>query len=254
MNLTELTKNGLLNQLVASFRQSDMAEMLLDRINFPVYLRPRFPTRGNTLGYWQGICQQIQNGVLSTGNDLQPLIDEAAEIYQGNPIFQKYKSNSLNFNTTNNPSSQHSFHPQNKLQVFLCHSSDDKPTVRELSQKLKNDGFQPWLDEENILPGQNWELEIEKAIESTDIILVCLSQSSVTKVGYVQKEIKFALDIADRQPEGSIFVIPVKLQECQIPRRLSKKQWVDLYTDVVKGYGRLVNALEHKANELELKQ
>ncbi len=263
----ELTKKGLLNQLAALFKQPDMAEMLLNTIDFPESLRPIFPTSGNTLGYWQGICRQIQNGVLPTGNDLQPLIDEAANLFPGNPIFQQYQSDSPNFNSSNNqlsnfspatypnnPSSRNSSNTQSRLQVFLCHSSGDKPTVRKLYQQLKNDGFQPWLDEENLLPGQDWELEIEKAVESADIILVCLSQSSVTKVGYVQKEIKFALDIADRQPEGSIFIIPVKLQSCQIPRRLSNKQWVDLYPDSVKGYSRLVSGLEHKAKELGFNQ
>ena len=273
MHLRDLIRNGILNQLAVSFNDETMADLLLNTIDFPGHMRPIFPTKGKTLGYWQGICQQIQNGVVPSGNDLQSLVDAAADIFPANSVFQKYRSNLSDFNNSNIQSSKDSqqinFSVENNyeniadnsnsqkkraLQVFLCHSSGDKPTVRKLYQQLKNDGFQPWLDEENLLPGQDWELEIEKAVESADIILVCLSQSSVTKVGYVQKEIKFALDIADRQPEGSIFIIPVKLQSCQIPRRLSNKQWVDLYPDSVKGYSRLVSGLEHKAKELGFNQ
>ncbi len=49
------------------------------------------------------------------------------------------------------------------LKVFLCHASADKPKVRELYRTLKRRGVQPWLDAEDLIPGQNWEVEIPKA-------------------------------------------------------------------------------------------
>lgn len=52
------------------------------------------------------------------------------------------------------------------LRVFLCHSSNDKPAVRELYQKLRAEPWnQPWLDEEELYPGDDWDLAIEKAVE-----------------------------------------------------------------------------------------
>ena len=48
------------------------------------------------------------------------------------------------------------------------------------------------------------------------------------KSQYIQKEIKFALDVADEQPEGTIFLIPTKLEECDVPERLSQWQWGNL--------------------------
>jgi hypothetical protein len=65
--------------------------------------------------------------------------------------------------------------------VFLCHSSGDKEHVRDLYRRLQRDGFTPWLDEEDILPGQGWEREIRRAIRASRCVLVCLSKSSVTK-------------------------------------------------------------------------
>ena len=93
------------------------------------------------------------------------------------------------------------------LSVFLCHASDDKSVVRELYEKLQRDGFDPWLDEENLFPGQDWKYEITRAVRDSDAVLVCLSKHSVSKTGYVQKEIKVALEVADEQPEGAIFII-----------------------------------------------
>jgi hypothetical protein len=134
------------------------------------------------------------------------------------------------------------------LRVFLCHSSGDKPAVRDLYRRLRADGFQPWLDEEELLPGQDWDHEIRRAVRAADAILVCLSCESVTKAGYVQKEIRFALDVADEQPEGTIFLIPLKLEECEIPERLRRWQWVDLFEE--EGYERLLRALRVRAETL----
>ncbi len=106
------------------------------------------------------------------------------------------------------------------LSVFLCHASDDKPVVRELYERLQSEGFDPWLDEENLFPGQDWKYEISRAVRNSDVVLVCLSENSVSKTGYVQREIKVALDVADEQPEGAIFIVPVKLEECDVPDRL----------------------------------
>jgi len=135
-----------------------------------------------------------------------------------------------------------------KLKVFLCHSKDDKPKVRDLYYRLIADGFDAWLDEEKLMPGQDWDLEIRKAVRETDVVVACLSNGSVTKAGYVQKEIRFALDVADEQPEGEVFIIPTKLEECQVPVRLGRWQWVNLFEG--ESYNKLRTSLESRAIRL----
>ncbi len=125
--------------------------------------------------------------------------------------------------------------------IFLCHSKADKDRVREIYSKLRADGLSPWLDDEDIRPGQDWEHEIRKAIDQSTVVLVFLSERWVTSRGFVQKEIKLALNLADEQPEGSIFLIPVRLEECEVPERLRRWQSVDLFRS--DGYGRLVASL-----------
>ncbi|MBW4635065.1 MAG: toll/interleukin-1 receptor domain-containing protein [Iphinoe sp. HA4291-MV1] len=320
LTLKDLIKNGILNELASLFHEQEMADILLDLIDFPVAMRPIFPNNGRILGYWREICNQIQSGAVREGTDLQPLIDATIEIYPANPVFHPYCSDRTQPNNPNNhPSntsrssnteaydprmfqdstgrgrrvvidgvnkdssterlnhdqilgdaniqeednlesivfptlSNKSYQSKRQLQVFLCHSSDDKPTVRELYKQLLNEEFQPWLDEENILPGQNWELEIKKAVQSADVIIICLSKNSVNKIGYIQKEIKFALDIAERQPEGSIFIVPMKIDNCNVPQRLSDYQWLDWFTNPAVGYIKLLKALKHRAKELGFNQ
>jgi len=117
-----------------------------------------------------------------------------------------------------------------KLRVFLCHSSQDKPIVRELYQRLLAEGWiDPWLDEEKLLPGQDWDMEIEKAVELADVVIVCLSNGSVSKEGYVQKELRQVLDIALGKPEETIFIIPLRFENCELPRRLRLWHYVDFF-------------------------
>lgn len=134
------------------------------------------------------------------------------------------------------------------LRVFLCHAREDKADVRQLHKRLRSEGIEPWFDEESLLPGQDWHREIQGAIQTTDVVLVCLSQRSVSKVGYMQREMRFALDKAEEQPEGTIFIIPVRLEDCTVPDRLRTWQWVDLFEE--EGYDRLIRALIHRAKDL----
>jgi formylglycine-generating enzyme required for sulfatase activity len=134
------------------------------------------------------------------------------------------------------------------LRIFLCHSSGDKPEVRNLYQRLSSDGFDPWLDEEKLLPGQEWEREIAKAVKTSDVVIVCLSHKAINKSGYVQKEIKFALDKAEEQPEDTISLIPLKLEECDVPERLQRWHWVNLFEE--EGYERLMSSLRLRAETI----
>ena len=137
---------------------------------------------------------------------------------------------------------------QRPLRVFLCHSSDDKPIVRTLYHRLIADGFSPWLDEESMLPGQQWDQVISMEMRNSDVVIVCLSRGSIDKKGYVQKEIKYALDFADEQPEGSIYLIPFKLEECPIPERLRRLHCVNYFHE--NGYEKLKLALTFRAETL----
>ena len=53
--------------------------------------------------------------------------------------------------------------------IFLCHSLGDKAQVRDLHSRLKSDGIRCWFDEEDLVPGQDWDLEITKAIEGFQV-------------------------------------------------------------------------------------
>jgi formylglycine-generating enzyme required for sulfatase activity len=138
------------------------------------------------------------------------------------------------------------------LRVFLCHASQDKPAVRELYNALNAESWiDPWLDEENLLPGQDFDLEIYRAARDADAIIICLSKISVAKEGYVNKEIRRALDVADEKPEGAIYVIPLRLDDCDPSfERLKKLHWVDYFTP--NAHGKLIRSLRARAGALKI--
>ncbi|HUG34890.1 MAG TPA: SUMF1/EgtB/PvdO family nonheme iron enzyme [Anaerolineales bacterium] len=140
-----------------------------------------------------------------------------------------------------------------QLRVFLCHSSHDKPVVREVYQKLSAIGWiDPWLDEKKLLPGQDWNMEIEQAVESSHIVLVFLTNNSVNKEGYIQRELRLVLEVALNMTEGAIFVIPLRLEDCELPRRLRAWQWLDYFPPEsrTEAFERLLASLKIRATKL----
>jgi hypothetical protein len=137
---------------------------------------------------------------------------------------------------------------KNKLKVFLCHASENKPNVKALCDRLIDAGCEPWLDSEILLPGMDWDMEIKKALRASDAVIVCLSVVSVVKEGYIQKEVKFAQDIQDEKPRGTIFLIPLRLDKCDTPFDLQDIQWGD-YT-APDGFEKLIQALNIRAGQL----
>jgi len=140
-----------------------------------------------------------------------------------------------------------------KLRVFLCHASQDKPVIRDLHQRLSAESWiDPWLDEVNLLPGQDWNLEIQKAVEKSDAVIVCLSSVSVSKEGYLQKEIRKVLDIASEKPEGTVFIIPLRLDDCELPRSMRTYQSMDYFPQAQRdaAFTRLLKGLHLRTDSL----
>ena len=128
-----------------------------------------------------------------------------------------------------------------QLHVFLVHAHSDKEAVHKLYTRLIKDGIHAWLDAENLQPGQDWQSEIRKAILKSDAVIVCLSQGFDKQHGYRHEELKIALDKAKLLIGDEIFIIPVRLEECDMPESLRHLHRVDLFKPG--GFKKLLNSL-----------
>ena len=139
------------------------------------------------------------------------------------------------------------FEPWTLPQVFIAHAREDADEAERLAQSLEAFGFHPWTDVRRLVPGQNWPRAIENAIEDSDFFLACFSSNSVNKRGGFQAEIRYALDCARRTPLDAIFIIPVRLDECRVPRSIQRElQYVDLFPDWERGIRRMAATLRRE--------
>lgn len=135
-------------------------------------------------------------------------------------------------------------------QIFLCYASEDKQRVLEAYDRLKGSGYTPWLDKKDLLPGQYWDEEIPKAIKSSQFMLIFFSKISIQKRGYVQNEFNLGLNTLKEIPEGEIFIIPVRLDECQIPERFQRLHYVDFFEE--EGLDKVILSIQSKSyNKIE---
>ena len=94
----------------------------------------------------------------------------------------------------------------NSSDIFLSYAKEDYNVAKKLHDDLSDNNIAIWFDENEILPGQHWKEEIANAINESTYFLVLLSSNSLTKRGYVQKELKTALDILDEFPISKTFI------------------------------------------------
>lgn len=145
----------------------------------------------------------------------------------------------------------------NKLIPFLSYSKLNKNSVREFAAKLKSEAWiDPWFDEEDILPGQDWQNSVVTGVRRSHAVIIFLSKAAVASEGFFQKEIKLALDTAAEKPDGTIFILPIRLNACQVPQMLKKYQYVDYFGGMERKervYSSLISSLRIRAGNLGIK-
>lgn len=136
--------------------------------------------------------------------------------------------------------------------VFLSYAREDQAVAQRLYRDLRSKGVDVWLDSENLLGGSNWEVEIPRKIREAKFIILLLSGASESKRGYVQKEVKVAVEQLDKLPESEILIIPVRLEQCEPSHsRLAALQWIDLFPRYLKGLFEILASLKQDPEILQ---
>jgi hypothetical protein len=145
------------------------------------------------------------------------------------------------------PDGQLEFRAETRPKVFLAYVEEDLLKVQHLADALQAAGFNSWLDKRKLLPGQNWPRSIQQAIEVSDFFVPCFFRRSTYKRGTFQCELRYALDCASEVPLDEIFIVPVRLEACDVPKRISDcLQYVDLYPDWEKGFTQVIASMRRQ--------
>jgi len=78
------------------------------------------------------------------------------------------------------------------MTVFLSYAQQDLEWARELRSHLLEAGLEAWIDDDEILPGDNWRKRMGSALESSDALLVLISPASVRSAS-LRRDLQFAL-------------------------------------------------------------
>ncbi len=133
---------------------------------------------------------------------------------------------------------------QNLPLVFISYAREDKKQAMRLYRKLQSIGAKPWIDVEDLIPGSDWQEAINEAIQRSRFFLALLSMISINKRGYLQHELKAAFEVWNKMPERNIYLIPVRLDECQ-PKdpELKNLHFADLFDNWERGFKQLAYAI-----------
>ena len=117
------------------------------------------------------------------------------------------------------------------LKVFVSYAKEDRDRALKYFDLLVKAGTTPWIDIKHLLPGQNWEAEIEKAFSDAHVVVLLLSKKSVSKRGFVQREANDAIERLRYKQPTDIYVLPLLLEPCDVPSHIAGRlQYVDLST------------------------
>ena len=138
--------------------------------------------------------------------------------------------------------------------IFLSYAREDKPQVDRVYLQLKEAGLNPWMDKppaphelDGVPIAAFWEPYIRDKLREAFRVLVFLSNTSVLKKGFVQKEYRLALSHLAERPQHQFWLIPVLLDDCHPPSiqvdtvSFDQLQWYELHKE---GMPRLIDYLK----------
>jgi hypothetical protein len=130
------------------------------------------------------------------------------------------------------------------MKVFISYAREDLEIAKKLRNDLEKAGINTWLDKEDLLPGQYWKTVIIREIKESSHFIALLSSKALSKEGFVQKELKTALEILDYLPSGRAFVIPARIDDCEpADEKLQDIHWADLFPSYEDGLNKILRVL-----------
>ena len=132
--------------------------------------------------------------------------------------------------------------------IFISYATPDRERVDKFADGLEKLGFNIWMDYRGVKAGQNWDFEIKRALNKATFFLMFISENSVNRRSYLQRELKMALDIFTEKLIDDIYLIPILLDKVTIPDEIKQFQYVD--TNDPNCLKRIAESLNYQTDKL----
>jgi hypothetical protein len=228
VQLSSADRGLLIDVLAGIFPDQVSASQFLSRIGIPYHAMPSWQVT-NALAFWSTVVQYLDNGLIAA--PYETLLTAALRLYPGSGALRSLADRYLG------PADAEAGQGR-RDRIFISRGEEDAGSAHELYGQLRQDGFAPWLDDLDILPGENFQAAAERAREDSAAFLVLLSRRTSIAISSRSAEMSLA-GIADRAE-----TIVVRLELCEIPSALGDATLVDLFSEG--GYRRLTRLLRRR--------
>ncbi|MEH1863955.1 MAG: toll/interleukin-1 receptor domain-containing protein [Nostoc sp.] len=110
----------------------------------------------------------------------------------------------------------------------MSYAREDGERANRIYSMINRTDRPVFYDKMSLIPGMDWREEIERNLEKCKLVLILCSPHIVGKEGFIQKEIRLALERSEMMPEGRIFIIPIRFDGADVPRKIARYQWFDV--------------------------
>jgi hypothetical protein len=115
--------------------------------------------------------------------------------------------------------------------VFLSYPKENSEAALKIYETLTDNGCAVWMDKKSLVPGQRWREVIENRIRDSQFLLLLCSKEGLARRGFFHAEQNLAWKMQAEIPSDQLYLIPVRINECQLPPHIAELHYLDWRTE-----------------------
>jgi TIR domain len=123
--------------------------------------------------------------------------------------------------------------------VFISYASQDARMASTICTAIENRGFKCWIATRDIMPGENFQSAIVRAIRSAKVLLLVFTANS-NRSDEMTKELALA-------SQQKLMVVPLRVENVApsdaFAYEFATRQWIDLFADWEQAMNHLCSRL-----------
>lgn len=113
------------------------------------------------------------------------------------------------------------------MKVFLSYPSEHLEVALEIKNFVRSVGIECWFDKDSLVAGEDWDRARRKGLVEADVVLLLCAAQTTARNGVYQREINEAIELLKDRRLGTIYIVPLRIEDAPLPAELSRFQYVD---------------------------